>query len=220
MRKERSSDAYVVTPPPSFLTKSHYRYLFLSGLAGNGDGKIVYNFRMPSDLQYRSRAVRVLVLLHEDHLRRFLQIWRQALAASVVLPPTEDPAYASLSALGRHVLGAAGSYMVWMCKMLTLPDPGIRAAPVVDAIVRDADDYMEHVLDRWLVALKDVPDERLETPEYPSEWRTRYSIDAMLENAVMHPIRHPFQLDELMKSNSRASKEALANVDLRESNAG
>jgi hypothetical protein len=27
---------------------------------------------------------------------------------------------------------------------------------------------------------------------------TPYSIDAMLEHAVMHPIRHSYQLEELM----------------------
>jgi hypothetical protein len=155
---------------------------------------------MSSDLQYRSRAVRALVLLHEEHLRRFVHTWRQALAASVSLPATHDPAYASLETLGQHVLGAAGGYMVWMCEQLTLPDPGIRSAPEAAAIVRDADDYLEHVLERWRDPLREVPDEVLETPEYPSEWRTRYCIDSMLEHAVMHPIRHAFQLDGLMKN--------------------
>ncbi len=154
---------------------------------------------MSSNLPYRSRAVRAMVLLHEEHLRRFVHTWRLALATSVSLPPTDDPAYASLGALGRHVLGAAGGYMVWMCEVLTLPDPGIRSAPDVAAMVRDADDYLEHVLERWRTPLREVPDERLETPEYPSRWQTRYCIDSMLEHAVMHPIRHAFQLDELIK---------------------
>jgi hypothetical protein len=98
------------------------------------------------------------------------------------------------------VLSAAGGYMIWICEVLALPDPGIRPAPDAAAIVRDADDYMEHVLDRWRAPLREVPGERLETPEYPSRWRTRYSIDSMLEHAVMHPIRHAFQLDELLKN--------------------
>jgi hypothetical protein len=140
-----------------------------------------------------------MVLLHEEHLRRFVTTWRLALANSLSLPPANDPAYASLGELGRHVLGAAGGYMVWMCDVLTLPNPGIRPAPDAAAIVRDADDYMEHVLERWRAPLREVSDERLETPEYPSRWQTRYCIDAMLEHAVMHPIRHSFQLDELMK---------------------
>ena len=45
-----------------------------------------------------------------------------------------------------------------------------------------------------------VPGERLDTSEYPSEWQTLYSIDSMLEHAVMHPIRHTFQLEELMRA--------------------
>ena len=154
---------------------------------------------MSSDLQYRSRAVRAMVLLHEEHLRRFVHVWRLALASSIRLPPTDDPAYASLEALAQHVQSAAGGYMIWMCEVLTLPDPEIRSAPNASAIVGDADDYMEHVLERWRDPLREVPNEKLETPEYPSRWQTRYCIDSMLEHAVMHPIRHAFQLDELLK---------------------
>jgi hypothetical protein len=123
-----------------------------------------------------------------------------ALAKSVSLPATADPAYASLEALGRHVLSAAGGYMTWMCEVLALPDPGIRPAPDVSAIARDADDYLEHVLEQWRAPLIEVSDDILETPEYPSRWKTRYCIDSMLEHAVMHPIRHVFQLDELLKN--------------------
>ena len=88
--------------------------------------------------------------------------------------------------------------MTWMCEMLELPDPAIRTAPEPAALAREADSYMEHVLEKWRTPLQDVGDERLEKPEYPSRWETRYSIDAMLEHAVMHPIRHAFQLEELM----------------------
>ena len=155
---------------------------------------------MSSNLPYRSRAVRALVLLHEAHLRRFVQTWRLALAASVSLPPTNDPSYASLEELGRHVLNCAGGYLVWVCDVLKLSDPGIRSAPDATAIVRDADHYMEHVLERWRAeSLREVSNEQLETPEYPSAWQSRYCIDSMLEHAVMHPIRHAFQLDELIK---------------------
>jgi hypothetical protein len=110
------------------------------------------------------------------------------------------PSYASLEALGRRMLCARpGGYMIWMCEVLALPDPGIRSAPDASAVVRDADDYMEHVLERWRAPLWEVPSEKLATPEYPTRWQTRYCIDSMLEHAVMHPIRHAFQLDELLK---------------------
>jgi uncharacterized damage-inducible protein DinB len=149
---------------------------------------------------FRSRAVRALVLLHDENLRRFLVVWKQARAASIVLPLTDDPAYASLDALLRHVFGAARGYMTWVCEVLELPHPEIRVPPDAPALAVDADSYMEHVLERWRTPLQDVGDDRLETPEYPSRWQTRYCIDAMLEHAVMHPIRHAFQLEELMRA--------------------
>lgn len=70
------------------------------------------------DLTYRSRAVRALVLLHDEQLRRFLVVWKQARAASVALPRTDDRAYVSLDALLHHVLRAARGYMTWMCEVL------------------------------------------------------------------------------------------------------
>jgi hypothetical protein len=129
-----------------------------------------------------------MVRLHDEHLRRFVHTWRQASAHSVTLPATDDPAYASLGA----------------------PDPGIRSAPHPAAIVREAEDYMEHILERWRIPLREVPDDRLETPEYPSRWKTRYCIDSMLEHAVMHPIRHAFQLNELLNDLPRPEAEELA----------
>ena len=153
---------------------------------------------MSSDLTYRSRAVRALVLLHDTHLRRFLVAWNQARATSVVLPKTDDPAYASLDTLLRHVLAAARGYMTWMCEKLELPNPEIQVTPDPAVLSHDPESYMEHVLERWRAPLQDVSDDRLETPEYPSRWQTRYCIDAMLEHAVMHPIRHAFQLEELI----------------------
>ena len=151
-----------------------------------------------TDPAYRSRAVRALVLLHDEHLRRFLGVWKRARAASVVLPKTDDPAYESLDTLLHHVFRAARGYMTWMCEVLELPDPEIRVAPDPTLLSQDPDSYMEHVLERWRTPLQEVGDDRLETPEYPSRWQTRYCIDAMLEHAVMHPIRHAFQLEELM----------------------
>jgi hypothetical protein len=155
---------------------------------------------MSSDLLYRSRAVRAMVQLHEEHLRRFVQTWRDAAALPVTLPRTADPNYASLDVLLRHVLSAAGGYLVWICEVLRLPDPGVRFADA-PALVREPDDYLEHILERWRAQpLREISDEQMETPEHQSQWGPRYCIDSMLEHAVMHPIRHTFQLTELIRS--------------------
>jgi len=139
-------------------------------------------------------------------MRRFVQVWKRARAASVALPSVQDPAYQSLDTLGHHVLRAARGYVVWICEMLQLPDPGIGPAPEPSIVSDESERYLEHLLAGWRTALRDVRDEQLETPEYASRWKTRYSIDAMLEHAVMHPIRHAFQLEDLM--DGRRSEEA------------
>ena len=64
---------------------------------------------------------------------------------------------------------------------------------------RDPESYLEHVLEKWRTPLLEVG-----TTDYLTDtlenhvWQTRYCIDAMLEHAVMHPIRHAFQLEELI----------------------
>jgi hypothetical protein len=58
-----------------------------------------------TNITYRSRAVRALVLLHDEHLRRFLQTWKRAHALSVALPATDDPAYASLDNRAARLFG-------------------------------------------------------------------------------------------------------------------
>jgi hypothetical protein len=146
---------------------------------------------------YRYRGARAMVLLHEHHMRRFLVTWRGADGAELTLPATTDSDYASRATLLRHVLGAAGRYMIWMTRQLELPDPGIDPVPDVERIDADADVYLEHVLERWRHPLAEVAEERFADRAYPI-WGVAFCIDAMLEHAVMHPIRHTFQLEELL----------------------
>jgi hypothetical protein len=53
------------------------------------------------------------------------------------------------------------------------------------------------------VPLADMPDERLEPPEEEYFHGMPYWTDAMLEHAVMHPIRHTFRLREMVKQAKR-----------------
>jgi hypothetical protein len=132
-------------------------------------------------------------------MRQCLDVWKEAKAANVKLPETEDPSYASLEHLLYHILRAARGYMVWMCKQLELPDPEIEPAPDIATIEAEADSYLEHVLECWRLPLVNVPEEKFEPQTYVTGWGTPYCIDAMLEHAVMHPIRHEFQLRELLE---------------------
>ncbi|MFG0315939.1 MAG: hypothetical protein ACF8XB_01605 [Planctomycetota bacterium JB042] len=148
---------------------------------------------------YRHAGARALVLLHERELRAFVDRWRAARAVDLTLPASDDPNYASLDHLLAHVLRCARSYLTWSCEQLGLDDPGVRPEPPAASIAAEADAYLEHVLERWRTPLKDLTEEASEHPEYPSLWGPRYCIDAMLEHAVMHPIRHRFQLESLLE---------------------
>ena len=147
---------------------------------------------------YQYRGARALVLLHEQRLREFVETWRRSQASGLPLPQTSDPDYASNQHLLRHVLGAARGYMLWMCESLNLPNPGIRQPPSESEIEAGADEFVAHLLERWRMPLADLPEKVFHEATYPSRWKVHYCIDAMLEHAVMHPIRHTFQLRELM----------------------
>ena len=153
---------------------------------------------------YRYRGARALVLLQDKAMRELLPVWRRAMAARIRLPETKDPNYASLQELLHHALRAARGYMIWMCEKMGLPDPEIDPAPEVDRVEQKADRYLEHILQRWRLPLVDVDESRFgET--HKTRWNEDMSCEGMLEHAVMHPIRHRFQLEELMESQSKGS---------------
>ena len=147
---------------------------------------------------YQYTGAAACIRLHEDALRAFWKVWQRAQEQGVALPSTEDADYASLDHLLRHVLGAARGYMVWMCQVLGEPDPLIEEAPPVDRIAREGAPFLEHVLGRWQGRLSEVPEKRFHREVFDSTWGVPYCVDAMLEHAVMHPIRHAHQLERLL----------------------
>jgi uncharacterized damage-inducible protein DinB len=153
---------------------------------------------------YRYGAARTMVYLHEQYLQTCLEAWRQAKAADIQLPETEDPSYVSMERLLYHVLSAARNYMVWMCDVLALPDPEIDPPPAVENVAAEADEYLSHLAERWRLPLADVEEERFHNQEYPSRWDVRYCVDAMLEHAVMHAILHQEQLESLLEEQGQA----------------
>ena len=160
---------------------------------------------MSEDLHvYASRGARALVLLHDEHLRQCVAVWKQAKASDVVLRISDNENYRSLDTLLQHILSAARGYMVSICRILELPDPQIDPVPDVQQFWAEVDHYLEHLLKRWQLPLVNVPDEQMEPPEELYFAGMPYWIDAMLEHAVMHSIRHEFQLRELIKQQARS----------------
>jgi uncharacterized damage-inducible protein DinB len=148
---------------------------------------------------YRYGGARAMVLLHERHMRLFVGTWRTAKSSGVTLPETGDPSYTSLEALLGHVLHAAGGYMTRMCKSLDLPDPGIQPVPEAGEIEQLTEAYLDHLFERWRLPLCEVPPERCRQPVSTPKWGLGGNIESILEHAVMHPIRHEFQLANILE---------------------
>lgn len=146
---------------------------------------------------YKYRGARACVLMHEQFMQDFLDIWWAAKSADIKLPQTDDPDYLSLNHLLVHVLRAARGYMTWMCEKLELPDPGIRQVPAVEQVEEEGDEYLDHLLEQWREPLANVRED-LFNQVHQARWGTDMAIESMLEHAVVHPLRHAFQLEELL----------------------
>lgn len=146
--------------------------------------------------EFQSRAVRALVFMHEDALRGFLPLWREARALNVLLPVTDDPYDRSLEHLLQHVLHSAGQYLTRVSAHLHRPAPLLPALPDTAQVAQEAEAYVEHLLWVWRETLRDVQDADMEPEIYTPGMH--YWLDAMLEHAAFHPLRHAFQLRELI----------------------
>jgi hypothetical protein len=122
----------------------------VAGGRGTGAAGIVLNGEhLTADLtHYASRGARALVVLHDQHLRECLTVWRQAKAAGLQLPATDHEAYKSMEHLLAHILNSARRYLVSICHLLELPDPGIRPAPDISSTEAETDACLEHLLER------------------------------------------------------------------------
>ena len=153
---------------------------------------------MNEELNYKYGGAKALVALHEIHLRSFYETWKEAKQVGVKLPVTDDPYYKSLDTLLYHLLRSARGYMIWICDKLRLEDPKINETPPAEIIEQKAAEHLAHLFERWRLPLANVEPELFEDKVYKSNWEVDYCIDAMLEHAVMHPIRHEFQLKNLI----------------------
>ncbi len=146
---------------------------------------------------YTYRGARACVLMHEQFMQDFLDLWWAAKSAEIKLPATDDSDYQSLDHLLVHVFRAGRGYMTWMCEKLGLPDPDINPAPSVEEVEEQCDEYLDYLLEKWREPLSQVSEEAMNAV-HKARWGTDMAIESMMEHAVMHPLRHSFQLEELL----------------------
>ena len=154
--------------------------------------------------EFRSRAVRSLVELHNVELRSFLATWKRFVASGKPMPEAHgDADYENPERLVAHVQGAARSYMMWIREALGQPVTDMELIRDPAVIVPQLDAYMEETLAGWRRHLAVVTDEQLQDRQYRSRWGEMFDIEQMLEHAVVHPMRHRAQLERLLAAAGR-----------------
>jgi hypothetical protein len=110
-----------------------------------------------------------------------------------------DDAYASPESLVAHVQGAARSYMLWIWEMLERPIEGLPRVREAHLIVPELEKFQADTLSGWEQHGALLTDEQLGPKQYASRWGELFSIDQMLEHAVVHPMRHRRQLERILE---------------------
>ena len=149
--------------------------------------------------EFRSRAVRSLVELHEPELRSFVSTWRRFVASGKPMPEARgDADYESPERLVAHVQGSARSYLLWVWEVLERPIEGLPLIRDAKVIVPRLDEFMEETLAGWRRHLVPLENEQLSPKQYLSRWGEPHTIEQILEHAVVHPMRHRIQLERIL----------------------
>lgn len=153
--------------------------------------------------EFRSRGVRSLVELHEEELRRFVATWKRFKAAGLPMPEAHgDPDYESPERLVAHVQGSARSYLLWIREVLEQPVAGLELIRDPAIIVPRLDAFLEETLAGWREHLVLLTSEQACDKQYVSRWGEPFTIEQMLEHAVVHPMRHRIQLERLLSAST------------------
>ena len=148
---------------------------------------------------FASRAVRSLVELHDAELRAFVATWKRFKAASLPMPEAHgDADYESAERLVTHVQGAARGYLTWIREVLGDPITDLEVVRDPQVVVPRLDAYLEETLAAWPRHLAALVDAQLAPATYRTRWGEMFTVDQMLEHAVVHPMRHRIQLERLL----------------------
>ena len=152
-------------------------------------------------MEFRSRAVRSLVELHEHEMRSFLNVWKRFVAAGATMPEAHgDENYESRERLGAHVLIAARGYLVRIGEWVGRPVSDVDASKDPQDIAARAPAFADDVLEAYRRHLPEITDQELEPQAHRTRWGDLMSVEQLLEHAVVHPMRHRIQLERILES--------------------
>jgi uncharacterized damage-inducible protein DinB len=150
-------------------------------------------------MEFKSRAIRSLLELHDAELRAFLATWRRYARSGVPMPDAHgDEDYESIDRLGTHVLKAARSYLVRITEFLGRPAADLDMAEDVKDLTARADEFVDAVLEAYRRHLASASDDEMNAWVHKTRQGNPISIEMMLEHAVVHPMRHRVQLERIL----------------------
>jgi hypothetical protein len=161
------------------------------------------------NVTFRSRGVRALVMLQMSEMRRLFVVWKKAKRLGVKLPVTRDPAYASIDMLMRHPLRSCRGYLTWTVTALGRREPAIPDPPEPERVSAEGAAYLETLEAAWSKHASWITNRALDSRKvHKTRWGHPITIEAMFEHAVAHPMRHRFQLEELIAAKPRKTAKA------------
>lgn len=150
-------------------------------------------------MDFKSRAVRSLVELHEQEMRRFLDVWDRFVASSAPMPEAHgDESYASRETLVTHVVSAARGYLTWIGECVGRPVTDVDAEKDPMRVAPRARAFAEGVLAAWRRHFAALADAELGPTLFKTRWGEFFCVETMLEHALAHPMRHRIQLERLI----------------------
>lgn len=150
-------------------------------------------------MEFRSRAVRSLVELHERELRSFLEVWRRFVTADLPMPESHgDESYVSRERLAGHVVMAARGYMTRIGEWVGRPVNDVDGSQDVDDIVGRLAAFADDLLAGYRRHMALITDQELEPQAHRTRWGELMSVENLLEHAVVHPMRHRIQLERIL----------------------
>jgi uncharacterized damage-inducible protein DinB len=159
-------------------------------------------------MAFRSRGVRALVMMQMSEMRSLFAVWKKAKRIGVRLPVTEDPAYQTIDTLMRHPLRSCRGYLTWLCEVTGRPEPKIPDPPDAEKVLRSGAAYLDVLERAWHRHMAWMPGRTLDSfTVHTSRWGQPMTIEAMFEHAVAHPMRHRFQLEELIEKAGRKARK-------------
>ena len=151
-------------------------------------------------MEFRSRAVRSLVELHEREMRSFLEVWGRFIAAGLPVPEAHgDKSYESRARLAGHVLMAARRYLTRIGEWVGRAVSDVDASEDAYDIVTRAPEFANQLLAAYRRHLAEISDQEFEPQIHRARSGEHMSVEQLLEHAVVHPMRHRIQLERILE---------------------